>query len=110
MPADWGVGIWSPSRTSTSGQWFIGQYFEKSLQVTDGHALGRHIFGADKPPAFVYHRTGKGVTLLTNYLETEYRRVPEHSQHEVAEALLKLAGIEPAVTLRERSAGGRADP
>jgi hypothetical protein len=36
-----------------------------------------------------------------NYLETEYRRVPEHSQQRVAAAVLKLAGITRRVTLRD---------
>ena len=107
LPEDWSIGIsQSEPGLDLVGQWFIGQYFEKSLKVDGGHALGRHIFGPDKPPAFVYHRAGKGATLLTNYLETEYRRVPEQSQRSLAQAVLKLAGIRPAVTLRARSAGG----
>jgi hypothetical protein len=107
MPADWSVGVRQAEPDfDLVGQWFIGQYFEKSLQVSDGHALGRHIFGPDKPPAFIFRRTGKGTTLLTNYLETEYRRVPEQSLRTLGQALLKLAGIAPAVTLRDRAQEG----
>ena len=107
LPEDWGVGVsQSEPDFDLRDQWFIGQYFERSLKVEGGHALGRHIFGPEKPPAFVYHRTGKGVTLLMNYLETEYRRVPEQSQRSMAQAVLKLAGIRPAVTLRARSPAG----
>jgi hypothetical protein len=107
MPADWSVGAFAAEPDfNPAGQWFIGQYFETTLKAAGGHALGKHIFGADQPPALVFQRTGKGATLLTNFLETEYRRVPEHSQRVLAEALLKLSGIAPAVTLRDRSRDG----
>ncbi|HEY3415334.1 MAG TPA: hypothetical protein VGM23_00490, partial [Armatimonadota bacterium] len=88
------------------GDWLIGQYFEKTLQVDDGHALGKHIFGAEKPPAFVYKRSGKGATILMNYIETEYRRVPENWQRMFANELLKMAGIASPVTLRDRAKDG----
>ena len=107
MPADWSVGAFaSEPDFDLSGRWFIGQYFEKTLKADGGHALGRHIFARDKTPALVFHRTGKGVTLLMNYLETEYRRVPEHSPRALADELLKLAGIRAALTLRDRSQDG----
>ena len=102
MPADWGVGVFEAEPDfNIKGDWLIGQYYEQTLQVADGRALGKHIFGPTKPPAFVFKRTGKGAAILMNYLETEYRRVPEHSQQLVAAAVLKLAGITRRVTLRD---------
>jgi hypothetical protein len=102
MPADWGVGLFEAEPDfNLRGEWLIGQFYEKTLQLAGGHALGKHIFGPTKPPAFVFQRTGKGAAILMNYLETEYRRVPEHSQQNLAAALLKLAGITPPVTLRD---------
>lgn len=102
MTADWGVGVFEAEPDfNIVNDWLIGQYFENTLQVADGHALGKHIFGATKPPAFVFKRTGKGAAILANYLETEYQRVPEQWQKMVANALLKLAGITPQVTLRD---------
>ncbi len=102
MPLDWGVGVFEAEPDfNIVGDWLIGQYYEKTLQVTDGHALGKHIFGPVQPPAFVFKRTGKGVTILMNYLETEYRRVPEHWQQMFATALFKLAGISAPVILRD---------
>ena len=104
MPSDWGVGVMQAEPDfDIKNDWLIGQYFEKSLVTTDGKALGQHIFGAVKPPAFVYKRTGQGVTILANYLETEYQRIPEHWQTEIADALLKLAGITPQVRLEDAS-------
>ena len=110
MPADWGVGLFEAEPDfNIKGDWLIGQYYEKTLQTADGHALGKHIFGPTKPPAFVFKRTGQGAAILMNYLETEYRRVPEHSQRMVATALLKLAGITPRRHPGRRREAGRAD-
>jgi hypothetical protein len=107
MPADWGVGIMETEPDfNLKNNWLIGQYYEKSLKTADGHALGKHIFGAVQPPAFVFKRTGKGATILMNYLETEYRRVPEHWQGLVATETLKLAKIKPAVSLQDLDKGG----
>jgi hypothetical protein len=100
MPADWSVGVFEAELGfNLKNDWLIGQFYEKTLQVADGHALGKHILDAAKTPAFVVKRTGKGAAILMNYLETEYRRVPEHSQQNLAAALLKLAGITPPVHL-----------
>lgn len=102
MPADWGVGVFEAERDfNLQGDWLIGQFYEKTLQIADGHALGKHIFGPTKPPAFVFKRSGQGAAILMNYLETEYRRVPEQSQKLLATAVLKLAGISSGVTLRD---------
>lgn len=102
MPLEWGIGIFeSEPDFNIKNDWLIGQYFEESLQVSDGRALGKHIFGPVQPPAFVFKRTGRGATILMNYLETEYKRVPEHWQRTVAQEVLRLAQITPQVTLRD---------
>jgi hypothetical protein len=107
MPADWGVGVFEAEPDfNLKGDWLIGQYYEKTLQAADGRALGKHIFGPTKPPAFVFKRTGRGAAVLMNYLETEYRRVPEQSQQLVATAVLKLAGVRRCVTLRDAAKQG----
>ncbi|MHB9026333.1 MAG: beta-galactosidase [Armatimonadota bacterium] len=104
MALDWGIGVFeSEPEFNIKGDWLIGQYFEKTLKVDDGHALGKHIFGAEKPPAFVFKRTGKGSAILMNYMETEYRRVPEHWQRMFALELLRMAGIDAPVTLRDKA-------
>ncbi|MDP6115844.1 MAG: beta-galactosidase [Planctomycetota bacterium] len=102
MVSDWGVGTFETEPDfNIKGQWFIGQYYEDTLKTSDGHALGKHIFGETKPPAFVFKRTGKGITILMNYLETEYRRVPEHWQQTLVVELLRLAKIDSAVVTRD---------
>ncbi len=102
MTSDWGVGPFEAEPDfDLRGNWLIGQYYEKSLQVADGRPLAKHIFDAAGTPAFVFKRTGKGAAILANYLETEYQRVPEHWQYRVADALLKLAKITPQVILRD---------
>ena len=109
MPSDWGVGTFENEPDFIiRDQWFIGQYYEKTLKVADGRALGRHIFGPkeDQAPAFIFKRHGKGVAILTNYLESEYRRVADRWQKVLVKALLQLAGIRPQVVLRDMVAGG----
>ena len=98
--AEWGVGTHdAPPELPIGGQWYIGQYYEDTLRVTDGRAIGKHYFDPDGVPAFVYKKTGKGSALLMNYLETEYRRVPDNFQKVLARELLHAAGIEAPFTL-----------
>ena len=107
MVSDWGVGTFETEPDfNIKGQWYIGQYYEETLMTDDGHALGKHIFGSVKPPAFVFKRTGEGATILTNYLETEYRRVPEHWQITLMKELLRFTGIEPPVVMRDTMQNG----
>ena len=107
MVSDWGVGTFETEPDfNIKGQWYIGQYYEETLKAGDGHALGKHIFHPDTPPAFVLKRTGKGVTILMNYLETEYRRVPEHWQITLMKELLRFAGIPTPVTMRDHMQNG----
>ena len=109
MVSDWGVGTFEAEPDfNIKGQWYIGQYYEQTLKVADGHALGKHIFGPVKPPAFVFKRTGKGAAILMNYLETEYRRVPEHWQVTLATELLRLAGVQPPCVMRDRMQNGES--
>jgi len=77
-----------------NNEWFIGEYYEKSLKVAGGKALGKHIFLERDVPAFVINRTGKGATVLMNFLETHYSRYPEGRQRVFMRALLDLAKIE----------------
>jgi len=98
--AEWGIGTHhAPPELPIDGQWFIGQYYEDTLRVADGRAIGKHVFDPDGVPAFVYKKTGKGSALLMNYLETEYRRVPDRWQKVLARELLHSAGIETPLTL-----------
>jgi hypothetical protein len=98
--ADWGIGTHdAPPELPIGGQWFIGQYYEDTLRVADGRAIGKHYFDPDGVPAFVYKKTGKGSALLMNYLETEYRRVPDRWQKVLARELLHAAGIEAPLNL-----------
>lgn len=107
MVSEWGVGGFEAlPEFNIKGQWFIGQYYESTLKLADGQALGKHIFGPAKPPAFVFNRSGKGATVLANYLETEYRRVPDNWQVVLARELLRLADIQPPLDMRDRNAGG----
>ena len=107
MVSDWGVGTFEAEPDfNIKGQWYIGQYYEETLKTSDGRALGKHIFHPETPPAFVFKRTGKGVTILMNYLETEYRRVPEHWQITLMKELLRFAGIPSPVTMRDHMQNG----
>jgi len=94
-PVDWLVGtVADEPDFPIRGEWFIGEYYEKSLKTTDGKALGLHIFGDKDVPAFVIKRTGKGATVLMNFLETNYNRFPEGRQRVFMRALLNLAKVE----------------
>jgi len=107
MVSDWGVGTFETEPDfNIKGQWFIGQFYEETLATDDGHALGKHIFGPVKPPAFIFKRTGQGATLLMNYLETEYRRVPEHWQITFVKELLRFVDIRPPVVMRDTMQNG----
>lgn len=98
--AEWGIGTYdAPPELPIGGQWYIGQYYEDTLRVADGRAIGKHCFDPDGVPAFVYKKTGRGSALLTNYLETEYRRVPDRWQKVLSRELLHAAGIEAPLTL-----------
>ncbi len=80
--------------------WYVGEWYEKNLKVTDGTALGQHWFV--NVPAMVVKHTGKGQTLLLNFLQTStYRRngEPEDDDMKLMEQILSLAGVTPqAVT------------
>ena len=108
MAMDYGIGILEsdPGLETMKGLWLIGQWFEKTLKVADGHALGQHVFGSAKQPAFVFKKSGKGTALLMNYLELDYRRVPEHWQSEVARTVVRYAGITAPLTVRNTESAG----
>lgn len=97
-PTDYLVGTTqSEPDFPVANEWFIGEYYERSLKLDGGKALGVHIFEERDIPAFVFHRTGKGASVLMNFLETNYSRYPEGRQRVFMRALLELAKVEPPV-------------
>lgn len=105
-PVDYLVGtIESDPEFQVNNEWFIGEYYEKSLKVADGKALGVHIFGEKDVPAFVLNRTGKGAAVLMNFLETNYQRYPEGRQRVFMCALLDLAKIERPIKVMDVNGG-----
>ena len=95
---DYLVGITKPDPLVVGNGWWIGEWFEKSLKVTDGTALGKHWFL--DIPAFVTKKTGSGQTLLLNFLQsTTVKRngQPEDDDLKMIQALLRAAGVEPPV-------------
>ena len=100
LPADWNVNVTeAEADLPIQGAWLIGDYFERSLAVTDGRALGKLGFANVAPPALVHKRTGKGATILMNYLPSNRRRLPEYSERPLAAAMLRLAGVAAPVRL-----------
>ncbi len=102
-PADYLVGVTnqdpqSPINGMNLGEngWYIGEWFEKTLQVTDGTALGKHWF--TDIPAMVVKHTGKGQAILLNFLHTATVRrngQPEDDEYKLMEQLLAFGRIEP---------------
>jgi hypothetical protein len=94
---DYLVGITKPDPLVVNG-WWIGEWFEKSLKVTDGTALGNHWFL--NIPAFVTKKTGSGQTLLLNFLQTatvKRNGQPEDDDLKMIQTILRVAGVEPPV-------------
>ncbi len=79
-----------------SGGWYIAEFWEKSLKVAGGKALGQHIFGTDAP-AFIINDTGKGHTMLLNFLITQYNRQPDEWSLGMMRAVLRFAGVSAPV-------------
>jgi hypothetical protein len=96
--ADYLVGVTRPDPLVVQNGWWIGEWFEKSLQVTDGTALGKHWFL--DIPAFVTKKTGQGETLLMNFLQsTTVKRngQPEDDDLKMVQVLLRAAGVNAPV-------------
>lgn len=99
-PTDYLVGIMQTDPWLPKGAWYVGEYFEKAIKVTDGQACGEHIF--DKVPAFIVKNTGKGRALLLNFLNTVMiRRNGEPEKEDVAlmARLLAGSGVTPYLTV-----------
>ena len=99
--ADYLVGV-TKEDPIVSGGWWIGEWYEKSLKVTDGTQLGNHWFL--DIPAFVTKKTGKGETLLMNFLQsTTVKRngQPEDDDLKMIQVILRAAGITPPVDITD---------
>lgn len=101
-PSDWLVnGFKQRDHRLQIQHWFIGEYFETSLQVEGGKQLGEHIFLEEPKPAMVLNLYGQGNAFLLNFLETQYYRHPYDGPFELMGGLLQLAGVEPDVTVSD---------
>ncbi len=92
--SDYLVGVTQPDPLVPANAWFVGEWYEKNLKVTDGQALGMHVF--EKIPAFVVKDTGKGRTLLLNFLNSSTVRrngEPETEDIDLMQSILKTAGV-----------------
>ncbi|MHB9025496.1 MAG: beta-galactosidase [Armatimonadota bacterium] len=113
----WDIGFLSPplKELGIGAEWDASGVFERSLQVADGKALGvnYNVAGlkAEKYtegmcPAFVYKETGKGCTLLLNFLLEQYAAAPGFqftgggNPLRVVQALAKKAGIRRSSTVK----------
>jgi hypothetical protein len=97
---DYLVGITKNDPLVDNNGWWIGEWFEKTLKVTDGTALGKHWFL--DIPAFVVKQTGKGQTLLMNFLQSatvKRNGQPEEDDLKMVQLFLRAAGITPPVDL-----------
>ena len=104
LPTDYLVGgFGSDPQFNVNNLWFIGEYYERYLKVTDGKAMGKHLF--ENQPAFVLKRTGKGAALLMNFLETHYQRFPEHWQRGYFREVLRLAKVSSPVRVMAPKGG-----
>jgi len=101
---DYLVGITNPDPLVPKEGWWIGQWYEKNLQVTDGTALGKHWFV--DVPAFILKKTGKGQALLMNFLQTttvKRNGEPEDDELKLMQRLLLAAGIRPPVDITDQA-------
>ena len=102
--ADYLVGITKENPLVVNNGWWIGEWYEKTLKVTDGTQLGNHWFL--DVPAFVTKQTGKGQALLMNFLQsTTVKRNgrPEDDDLKMAQLFLRAAGIGPAVDVVDKA-------
>lgn len=96
--SDYLVGLTTEDPLVPHNTWYVGEWYEKNLQVTDGQALGKHWFL--DVPAFVVKRSGQGQALLLNFLHTSTVRrngEPEEDEINLMQYLLRAAGVEPQV-------------
>ena len=63
---DYLAGVIQTDDLVPKGQWYIDAWYEKTLRLVDGVALGKHF--VDGVPAFITKRTGHGRALLLNFL------------------------------------------
>ncbi len=99
---DYLVGVTGTSPLVPQNAWYIGEWLEKGLQVTDGTALGKHSFL--DIPAFVTKQTGQGQALLMNFLQTNTVRrngEPEDDDLKMVQAFLRAAGLTPPVDITD---------
>lgn len=104
--ADYLVGVTKPGPLVPEKGWWSGQWREKSLKVADGTALGKHWF-ADGP-ALVTKQTGKGKTLLLNFLATTpvtRDGEPEDDGPKLIDRLLAASGVRPHAQIAGASGG-----
>ena len=95
---DYLVGVMEEDPIVLKGSWFVGEWYEKNLKVTDGKALGVHMF--ENVPAFVVKNTGKGRAMLLNFLNTSTVRrngEPEKDDVDMMQAILDAAHVKPAI-------------
>ncbi|PIU62394.1 MAG: hypothetical protein COS85_18525, partial [Armatimonadetes bacterium CG07_land_8_20_14_0_80_59_28] len=94
--SDYLVGVTESDALVPRNAWYVGEWYEKNLKVTDGKPLGKHWF--QDIPAMVVKDTGKGRALLLNFLHTSMVRrngEPEDDDIRLIELLLKEAGVTP---------------
>ncbi len=99
---DYLVGVTETHPLVVRNGWYIGQWFERNLQVTDGTALGKHWFL--DIPAFVAKKTGKGQALLMNFLQTtQVKRngQPEDDDLKMVQQFLQVAGVTPPMDMTD---------
>ena len=93
---DYLVGIMETDPWLPNNTWFVGEWYEKGIKVTDGKAFGEHVF--EKIPAFIVKNTGKGRAMLWNFLNTStLRRNGEPEKEDVAlmARILLGSGVTP---------------
>ena len=99
---DYLVGITKPGPLVPKDGWWIGQWYEKDLKVTDGTALGKHWFV--DVPALITKKTGQGQSLLLNFLQTatvKRNGEPEDDELKLMQRLLTAARIRPPAEIND---------
>ena len=79
--------------------WLVGEYFEKSLEVSDGKPLGEIIFQDKKVPCFIYKKYGKGKVLLLNFLLSSYSRFSDQWFTQLGKEIIRFADIKPEIQI-----------
>ncbi|MET0387713.1 MAG: beta-galactosidase trimerization domain-containing protein, partial [Polyangiales bacterium] len=88
------AGVTGEDPLVPTGEWYVDEHYETTLRLRGGRALGAHV--GDGTPAFVTHQTGRGRSLLLNFLlhaTVPGQLTPDAAQYALFRRILAAAGV-----------------